>query len=195
MDQNKFVLWANKQHQFVDETFEDAHFPLPKDLGTETIKLHHLDHAIQGLFQSEEVGKKCFFVGDTKAALNAPNYFPLGWFEAWDLYDKWSSKTSCCDVSARQRKEWSKIGGQVTGARDAESGKLDEMRLKANEVCSIPVKVTFLETGKEKIFKTMKQVSFELKVSRFLLLKAFEGDGVVRSKWRRYNNKYKVEKV
>jgi hypothetical protein len=140
MNQHEFVKWAQQQHQFVDETFEDAHYPLPRDQGEETIKLHHLDHAIQGVFQSEEVGRRCFYNGDTyKALYKTPNYFPLGWFEACDLYDKWVNYNSCIGVSKEQRKKWSSLGGKaggkkgggITGKKMAEKGFSKLMLQKA----------------------------------------------------------------
>lgn len=93
MNQKDFVAWAQSQHaDGADETWEQAHFPLPKGQGDNTIPLHPLDHAIQGVFQSEEAGRMCFWAGNTRRALyKTPNYWPAGWFEACDLYEKWQS--------------------------------------------------------------------------------------------------------
>ena len=120
MGGQEFVEWAVRQHQFVDETFEDAHHPLPRDMGDATIKLHPLDHAIQGIFQSEDVGRKCFWVPDTLKALNAPNYFPLGWFDAWDLFDKWKKTGGWMDRTTEDRQEVAR----KQGLKNAESGHL-----------------------------------------------------------------------
>lgn len=98
MDQHTFVRWAqeNYEQRLMDPTsdrFEDAHYPLNRKKGNEVIPLHRLDHAIQGVWQSEEEGCVCFFAGDTKQALNDGSYWPLGLMDAWDLYDKWTGRS------------------------------------------------------------------------------------------------------
>ena len=71
-----------------DGAWEDAHYPLPQPEGTETRPLLHSHHLVQGIWQSEEVGRRCFFSGDAKEFLtNGP--FVDDWFELWDIYDKW----------------------------------------------------------------------------------------------------------
>jgi len=106
MDQHIFVAWCRENYEqlLMDPTsnrFEDAHYPWSKKKGDKTIDLHYLDHALHGLWQSEEEGEKCFFESHTQTALyKVPNYWPLGWFEACDLYDKWSGH------SVEGRKWW-----------------------------------------------------------------------------------------
>lgn len=94
MDQHLFVQWCLEQYQKDDITpdcyrFEGAHYPLQRGMGDEKVPLTELDHGIQGIWQSEEIGRVCFFAGKTTNALNAPNYWPLGFFDAWDLCDHW----------------------------------------------------------------------------------------------------------
>ena len=93
MNQHEFVNWAKKQHQFEDETFEKAHYPIPERKGgTETIRLHHYDHAIQGIFQSKEFDCRCFHNGNSwKALYRTPGFCP-GWFEACDLFQKYANE-------------------------------------------------------------------------------------------------------
>ena len=69
--------------------FEAAHYPLSRKRRKQLTPLMPLDHALQGLWQWEEEGEVSFFHGDTKAALNAPGYLEMGWFEAYELYNKW----------------------------------------------------------------------------------------------------------
>lgn len=70
--------------------WNNAHYPAPKGFGDETIPLLFEHHQVQGLLQSEEYGKCCFWVGDAKDFLvNGP--FVEDWFYLWDLYEKWSS--------------------------------------------------------------------------------------------------------
>ena len=73
-----------------DGDWEDAHYPLPQPEGTETRLLLHNHHLVQGLWQSEEVGRCCFFRGHVKKFLTS-GPFVENWFELWDLYEKWVS--------------------------------------------------------------------------------------------------------
>ena len=199
MNQSDFVSWANKQHQFIDETFEDAHFPLPKGLGEKTIRLHHLDHAIQGVFQSEEVGRKCFYNGHTKAALKAPNYFPPGWFEAWDLYDKWTTlsstsngrdvferKTGCFGLSKEDREKVLEKSHQTT--KKLGKGFYGPTR-------PIAVKITCLKTNQTQEFPTIKEASKGVKITLKRLYKALASDGIIHKKWFNNHPEFKVEKI
>ena len=71
-----------------DGKWEEAHYPAPKGEGVETILLLHDHHQVQGLLQSEEYGRCCFFIGHTKSFLSH-GPFTSNWFELWDVYDKW----------------------------------------------------------------------------------------------------------
>jgi hypothetical protein len=51
------------------------------------------DHQQQGLYQSEEYGRCCFWIGDAKRFLTHGPFVP-NWFELWDLYDKWSGENA-----------------------------------------------------------------------------------------------------
>ena len=71
-----------------DGCWQDAHYPAPCPEGTSIIPLLYNDHQIQGLLQSEEYERCCFWVGDAKRfLLNCP--FVEDWFELWDLYERW----------------------------------------------------------------------------------------------------------
>jgi hypothetical protein len=72
-----------------DGEWEEAHYPNPKGVGEETIWLLHDHHQPQGLWQSEECGRCCFFNADALKFLKEGPFVP-GWFDLWDLYDKWS---------------------------------------------------------------------------------------------------------
>jgi hypothetical protein len=66
--------------------------------------------------------------------LNAPGYFPPGWFEAWDLYDKWKMLDGFLDKDPELRQEWIKKGGQVAGKQCVEQrkGRFDPRVQSAN---------------------------------------------------------------
>jgi hypothetical protein len=66
-----------------------AHSPLTKrecDTGYYLLWGHH-QH--QGLLQSKDLNKCCFFIGHAKKWLQECDYFPEGYFELWDIYDKY----------------------------------------------------------------------------------------------------------
>lgn len=104
MDQHLFVRWAQRNYDElglrpvleptvsgVVRDWQEAHYPWSQKLCDTKIPLAPLDHAIQGLWQSEEQGEVCFYKHVTRDALYAaPDYWPAGWFEACDLYDKWA---------------------------------------------------------------------------------------------------------
>jgi len=69
--------------------WQEAHYPDPRDVGNKTIWMLHNDHQQQGLYQSEEYGRPCFYNYDTLRFLTHGPFVP-GWFDLWDLYDKWS---------------------------------------------------------------------------------------------------------
>ena len=76
-----------------EKGWEEAHYPDPKGKGVATIWLQHEDHQIQGLWQSKEYGQCCFFTGDALEFLTK-GPFVSGWFELWDIYDKYSTLQS-----------------------------------------------------------------------------------------------------
>jgi len=76
-----------------DGVWEEAHYPAPKGKGDDVILLLHEHHQVHGLLQSEEYGKCCFFSGDAKKFLTT-GPFVSGWFELWDLYDKWKGENA-----------------------------------------------------------------------------------------------------
>ena len=67
--------------------WQEAHYPAPKGEGKEVVWLLYDHHQVQGILQSEEYGRMCFFSGDVKKFLTC-GPFVSGWFELWDLYEK-----------------------------------------------------------------------------------------------------------
>ena len=71
-----------------DGNWDECHYPKPKWAGgTETILMLHNDHQQQGLYQSEEYQRPCFYNPDVKRFLDN-NWCP-NWFEIYEVYDKW----------------------------------------------------------------------------------------------------------
>ena len=74
----------------VDESNgEFAHCPLPKSMGDSGYYLLHDDHQWQGLLQSKDVGRMCYWIPDVKRWLMKAN-FVEGYFELWDIYDEFN---------------------------------------------------------------------------------------------------------
>jgi hypothetical protein len=72
-----------------DGDWQEAHYPAPKcGGGTETIWLRFEDHQVQGILQSEEYGRMCFFPRDAKSFLD--NHWCQDWFELYSFYEKWA---------------------------------------------------------------------------------------------------------
>ena len=75
----------------VDESNgEFAHCPLPKSMGDSGYYLLHEDHQWQGLLQSRDVGRRCYFTYEVKRWLMKAN-FVTGYFDLWDIYDEFNS--------------------------------------------------------------------------------------------------------
>jgi hypothetical protein len=116
-----------------DGDWEEAHYPAPKWAGgTETVRLLHGHHQVQGLLQSEEYGRCCFYNYDVRVFLKCGPFAP-GWFELWDLYDKWkgdsgrkvgpkNGKNSIEALRSHpERREWDSKGGKKAGPANVES--------------------------------------------------------------------------
>ena len=119
MNQHDFVKSCLEEYKksvrYFEEGWEEAHYPAPKGVGTDTIWLTHEHHQIQGLLQSEEYGRMCFFVGHTLEFLKK-GPFVSNWFELWDIYDKWTRKPK----SESHRR---KIGDAQLGEKNHKYGK------------------------------------------------------------------------
>ncbi len=70
---------------------EFAHCPLPNGMGESGYYLLHGDHQRQGLYQSEDLGRCCFWVGHTRAWLYGEGFLCGDWFYLVHLYEKWSN--------------------------------------------------------------------------------------------------------
>jgi len=65
-----------------------AHCPLPREMGDEGLYLLWGDHQHQGLLQSRDVGRRCFYTYEVKRWLDT---FPEGFFELYEIYDEFNS--------------------------------------------------------------------------------------------------------
>jgi hypothetical protein len=101
MDQHAYVANCLKyykdngiiQNDPEEGIWNNAHYPAPNGAGNCTVSLLWEHHQVQGILQSEEYGRCCFWAGHARRFLDT-GPFVEGWFELWDLYEKWSSFNS-----------------------------------------------------------------------------------------------------
>ena len=108
--------WYEEQGLVVDKTNgQFAHSPLTRkecDTGYYLLWGHH-QH--QGLLQSKDLNKCCFFNGDAKKWLLECDYFPENYFELWDIYEEYTS-----EHSKKLHEEKDDLGRSVHGVKSAE---------------------------------------------------------------------------
>ena len=68
---------------------EFAHCPHPEGMGETGYYLLHDHHQQQGLLQSRDVGRRCFFTGHAKRWLQKCDPIPEGYFDLWGIYEEY----------------------------------------------------------------------------------------------------------
>jgi hypothetical protein len=85
--------YYEEQGLIVDETNgEFAHCPYPEGMCETGYYLLHDHHQQQGILQSKDVGKCCFFPADALEWLRKCDYFPDQFLELWDIYTEYASQ-------------------------------------------------------------------------------------------------------
>ena len=123
MNQHQFVKQCLERYGRLDiipgdpneGKWQNAHYPAPNPEGDTTIPMLFDDHQQQGIYQSEEYGRCCFWIGDTKQFLTHGPFVP-NWFELWDLYDKWSGEHSIKNLK-KVHEEKDEEGKSVTAVK------------------------------------------------------------------------------
>jgi hypothetical protein len=83
------LAYYEEQGLIVDRTNgEFAHCPLTRKECNTGYYLLWEHHQHQGLLQSRDLGKCCFFSGDVKRWLLTCDYWPDNYFELWDIYEE-----------------------------------------------------------------------------------------------------------
>lgn len=187
MNQTDFARWA--QHQYDElglrptlepgSDYEGAHSPLPRGMGNETIPLHSLDHVIHDIFQSEAVGSR-HFTGHARAALyGTPSYWPPGWLDACDIYEKFI--TAPLSLETRQKISEGLKGHEVSEETrqkisEAHKGKTlsEDHRSKISEKSKLlrhsdesKKKISESNKGRELSEETKQKISETTKGRRF----------------------------
>ena len=80
-----------------------AHCPFPKGMGETGYYLLWEHHQQQGLLQSRDVGKRCFFVGHAHKWLKECKYWPDNYFDLWNIFEEFSKPAH--DISYLQSDE------------------------------------------------------------------------------------------
>jgi len=164
--------YYDEQGLIVDETNgEFAHCPLPKGMGDKGYYLLHEHHQQQGLLQSRDVGRRCFWSGDAKRWLESLDYFPNNFFELWDIFEEFSQPVNNVlhtDEVKQKRKE-SMWKWQTPEARAKRGDSLKkayaEGRKKYNPASSEakkkPVEITFPD-GRIGVFPSTQMATLYL---------------------------------
>jgi hypothetical protein len=69
-----------------------AHCPYPEGMGETGYYLLWEHHQQQGLLQSRDLNRCCFFPADTLRWLKECDYFSNNFFELWDVYEQYASE-------------------------------------------------------------------------------------------------------
>jgi hypothetical protein len=138
----KFALECRARYEeqglIVDQTNgEFAHCPLPKEMGDKGYYLLWEDHQHQGLLQSKDIGRCCFFVGDAKRWLGEHGDFSEDFSELWDTYWKYSGDLSRKNIGEvhKEKDEEGKsllavrMGKKVHESKDANGKSLHTLKL------------------------------------------------------------------
>jgi len=97
---------------------EFAHSPLTRKECETGYYLLHGHHQHQGLLQSADLGKCCFFPYDALTWLKECGYWPENYFELWDIYEKYSSDHGRKNAE-KQHKTKDKNGKSLQGVENA----------------------------------------------------------------------------
>jgi hypothetical protein len=112
-----------------------AHCPYPRKDGDKGYYLMWEHHQQQGLLQSRDLGKCCFFSGDTKHWLLTCDYFPDNFFELWDIYDEFVVTATKTPEAIKKQIETKRRDGTLTKGLqtpEAVKKKVDTRRRKNN---------------------------------------------------------------
>jgi len=144
-----------------------AHCPLPKGMGDEGLYLLWGDHQHQGLLQSRDVGRRCFYAYDVKLWLDT---FPEGFFELYEIYDEFNSGKNHSQFGVPRTEEQKK----------AHSEKMSGRYLGALSPCSKAI-IAIKPDGTELHFGSGREAARELGISRNCLR---TGKSLVRGKFK-----------
>jgi hypothetical protein len=144
--------YYEEQGLIVDEkNGQFAHCPYPQGMGETGYYLLWEHHQQQGLLQSKDVGKTCFFSGDTKKWLLECDPLPDNFFELWDIFDFFMGERGSVlgkDQGQKNvlerigiwspeydglRSEWAAKGGSVGGKTSGKEAVINKTGVHSDE--------------------------------------------------------------
>ena len=138
-------------------------YKLPDDLG---YWLTFFDHQHQGLLQSVDVGRKCYFAPDVKLYLDT---YPPNYFELYDIYDKFNLHTG------EAKKNMSKV---KSGEKHPNYGKFGATHSGSKAI------IVIKPDGTQEHYESMGEAARKLKTHRSNL-HYFINNGQVR-RWGKF---------
>jgi DNA-binding XRE family transcriptional regulator len=158
--------YYEEQGLIVDATNgQFAHCPLPKGMGETGYYLLWEHHQQQGLLQSRDVGKCCFFAGHVKFWLQSWGVWPNNFFELWDIYEEFTRKNGERVDNLRKPEVLQKAANSRRRWFNSPAGlKHQELLRGLPRGNAREVKVTF-EDGREEIYSNCRAAAQTLNVS------------------------------
>jgi hypothetical protein len=183
---------------------EFAHCPYPEGMGETGYYLLWEHHQQQGLLQSKDVGKCCFFVGHAHKWLSTCDYWPDNYFELWDFFQEFSRHHTEELWRSRSPKEKEKIklashSQQANASRRVSMKKVhsrktkeEKKRIMANAVKTIckPLEVTFAD-GRVGVYPSYSFASRALRFGKNALRRMMQNNRcIVRGPYKGMNARY-----
>jgi hypothetical protein len=175
--------YYEEQGLIVDEANgEFAHCPYPKSMGDKGYYLLHEHHQQQGLLQSKDVGRKCFFSPDVRKWLLTADYFPDNFFELWDIYTEFAKPTHDSimkGIETRTKKGY-RMPNIYTPERNAKVAKSKQK----------PVEITFPD-GRIGVYPSLKLAGLALGLNPCCVGDwVRKGSPVTQKKYKGYSARY-----
>ena len=177
------LAYYEEQGLIVDRTNgEVCHCPLPKGMGEKGYFLLHEHHQHQGLLQSKDVGRKCFFTPDAKKWLLTADYFPDNYFELWDIYTEFAKPTNEAimkGIETRTERGY-RMPNIYTPERNSKVAKSKQK----------PVEITFPD-GKVGVYSSLKLAGLALGLNSSCVGDwVRKGSPVTQKKFKGYSARY-----
>jgi hypothetical protein len=139
-----------------------AHSPLTRTECETGYYLLWEHHQHQGLIQSRDLGKRCFWSGHAKQWLLTCDYWPENFFDLWDIYDEYTKPKSMAHLQSVETvaKRAATRSNQMKGIMPVE---MIEKRKKKVEVTH--------PGGDTCLYSSVSEASQKLKLPRVTLLR------------------------
>ena len=166
-----------------------AHCPLPKGMGDEGLYLLWGDHQHQGLLQSRDVGRRCFYAYEVKRWLDT---FPEGFFELYEIYDEFISGEHGSRFGVPHTEEWKKAHSErMSGENHPQYGRTGALHHNSKTIIAIKPDGTQLH------FESITEAERELGIAHGHLSSRYlkPGKQPKQGKWAGWRFFYKNSEV